>query len=68
MSQSIRNRIIGTIREMTPDEVVTELVLDTHIGPVAAIITTHSVNQLELKVGDSVVALVKATNISVEKA
>jgi molybdopterin-binding protein len=53
---------------MTPDEVVTELVLDTHIGPVAAVITTHAVNQLELKVGDSVVALVKATNISVEKA
>jgi molybdopterin-binding protein len=53
---------------MTPDEVVTELVLDTHIGPVAAVITTHSVNQLELKVGDSVVALVKATNVSVGKA
>jgi molybdopterin-binding protein len=68
MSQSIRNRIPGTIREMTSDKVVTEVVLDTQIGPVAAVITTRSVTELGLKVGDSVVALMKATNVSVEKA
>jgi molybdopterin-binding protein len=68
MSQSIRNRIPGTIREMTSDKVLTEVVLETRIGPVAAVITTRSVNELGLKVGDSVVALVKATNVSVEKA
>ena len=68
MSQSIRNRIPGTIREMTSDKVLTEVVLETGIGPVAAVITTRSVNELGLKVGDSVVALVKATNVSVEKA
>jgi molybdopterin-binding protein len=67
MSQSIRNRIPGTIREMTSDKVLTEVVLETQIGPVAAVITTRSVNDLGLKVGDSVFALVKATNVSVEK-
>ena len=68
MSQSIRNRIPGTIREITSDKVLTEVVLETTIGPVAAVITTRSVNELGLKVGDSVYALVKATNVSVEKA
>ena len=67
MSQSIRNRIPGTIREITSDKVLTEVILETTIGPVAAVITTRSVNELGLKVGDSVYALVKATNVSVEK-
>jgi molybdate transport system regulatory protein len=68
MSQSIRNRIPGTIREVTSDKVLTEVVLQTTAGPVAAVITTASVNELGLKVGDSVYALVKATNVSIEKA
>jgi molybdopterin-binding protein len=67
MNQSIRNRIPGTIREITSDKVLTEVVLETTVGPVAAVITTRSVNELGLKVGDSVYALVKATNVSVEK-
>ena len=68
MSQSIRNRIQGTIKEITSDKVLTEVVLDTAIGPIAAVITTRSVNELRLKVGDTVYGLVKATNVSVEKA
>jgi molybdopterin-binding protein len=67
MSQSIRNRIPGKILEITSDKVLTEVILDTAIGQVAAVITTRSVNELGLKVGDSVFALVKATNVSVEK-
>jgi molybdopterin-binding protein len=35
---------------------------------VAAVITTRSVREMQLKVGDSVSALVKATNVSIEKA
>jgi molybdopterin-binding protein len=67
MSQRIRNRIPGKILEITSDKVLTEVVLDTAIGQVAAVITTRSINELGLKVGDSVYALVKATNVSVEK-
>jgi molybdate transport system regulatory protein len=67
MTQSIRNRIPGTIREITSDKVLTEVVFDTAIGTVAAVVTTRSVIELGLKVGDSVYGLVKATNVSVEK-
>ena len=68
MSQSIRNRISGTVREITSDKVLTEVVIDTQVGPIAAVITTRSADELGLKPGDSVHALVKATNVSVEKA
>jgi molybdopterin-binding protein len=68
MSQSIRNKIPGTIREITSDQVLSEIVIDTPIGPVTAVITTRSVHEMQLKVGDSVSALVKATNVSIEKA
>jgi molybdopterin-binding protein len=67
MAQSIRNRIPGTIREITSDPVLSEVVLDTTIGPVAAVITTRSLKELGLKVGDSAYGLVKATNVSIEK-
>jgi molybdopterin-binding protein len=67
MTQSIRNRIPGTIKEITSDPVLSEVVLDTTIGPVAAVITTRSLKELGLKVGDSAYGLVKATNVSIEK-
>jgi molybdopterin-binding protein len=67
MSQSIRNKIPGTIREITSDQVLSEVLIDTPIGPVTAIITTRSVREMQLKIGDSVSALVKATNVSIEK-
>jgi molybdopterin-binding protein len=68
MSQSIRNRIPGTVREITSEPVLSEVIIDTAIGPIAAVITTRSVRELQLKSGDSVSALIKATNVSIEKA
>jgi molybdopterin-binding protein len=67
MSYSIRNKIAGTVREITSEKVLSEIIIDTTIGPLAAVITTRSVRDMQLKVGDSVSALVKATNVSVEK-
>jgi molybdopterin-binding protein len=67
MSSSIRNKIAGTVREITSEKVLSEIIIDTTIGPLAAVITTRSVSDMQLKVGDSVSALVKATNVSIEK-
>jgi molybdopterin-binding protein len=67
MSHSIRNKIAGIIREITSEKVLSEIVIDTAIGPLAAVITTRSVREMQLKVGDSVSALIKATNVSIEK-
>jgi molybdate transport system regulatory protein len=64
MQQSIRNEIPGTVKEIISDKVLGEIIVETRIGEMAAVITTRSVQGMGLKVGDRVVALVKATNVS----
>jgi molybdate transport system regulatory protein len=68
MEESIRNEIPGTVKEIVSDKVLSEIILDTAVGEIAAVITTRSVQALGLKVGDRVAALVKATNVSVRRA
>jgi molybdopterin-binding protein len=67
MSTSIRNRLAGTIEKIVSDKVVSELVIRTAAGDVTAIITTGSVNRMNLKEGDKVFAIIKATEVSIEK-
>ena len=67
MSTSIRNRLPGTVEEITSDKVVSEVVIKTSAGTVTSIITTGSVKRMNLKKGDSVFAIIKATEVSVEK-
>jgi molybdopterin-binding protein len=63
MEQSIRNEIPGTVKEIISDKVLSEIIVETRIGEIAAVITTRSVQDMGLKVGDRVAALVKATNV-----
>jgi molybdopterin-binding protein len=67
MSTSIRNRLPGTIEKIVSDNVVSELVIRTTAGDVTSIITTGSVKRMNLKEGDKVFAIIKATEVSVEK-
>jgi molybdopterin-binding protein len=67
MSTSIRNRLAGTIEKITSDKVVSEVVIQTAAGIVTSIITTGSVERMNLKEGDAVFAIIKATEVSVEK-
>jgi molybdopterin-binding protein len=67
VSTSIRNRLPGTVEEITSDKVVSEVVIKTSAGTVTSIITTGSVKRMNLKKGDSVFAIIKATEVSVEK-
>jgi molybdopterin-binding protein len=67
MSTSIRNRLAGTIEKIVSDKVVSEVVIRTAAGNVTSIITTGSVKRMNLKEGDTVFAIIKATEVSVEK-
>jgi len=67
MSTSIRNRLAGTIEKIVSDKVVSEVVIRTAAGYVTSIITTGSVNRMNLKEGDKVFAIIKATEVSIEK-
>jgi len=67
VSTSIRNRLAGTIEKIVSDKVVSEVVIRTAAGTVTSIITTGSVERMNLKKGDNVFAIIKATEVSVEK-
>jgi molybdopterin-binding protein len=67
MKQSIRNELPGTVKRIISDKVLSEVVIETGIGEIASVITTSSVEQMGLKIGDEVFALVKATNVSVRR-
>ena len=65
VSTSIRNHLPGTIEEIVSDKVVTQILIKTAAGPVTSIITTGSVNRMNLKKGDAVFAIIKATDVSI---
>ena len=67
MSSSIRNRLPGTIEKIVSDKVVSEILIQTAAGEVTSVITTGSVQRMNLKEGDQVFAIIKATEVSVEK-
>jgi len=67
MSTSIRNRLAGTITSIVSGDVVSEIIIGTAAGEITSIITTGSVKRMNLKHGDNVFAIIKATEVSVEK-
>jgi len=67
VSTSIRNRLAGTIEKIVSDKVVSEVLIRTAAGNVISIITTSSVERMKLKEGDNVFAIIKATEVSIEK-
>jgi molybdopterin-binding protein len=68
MEESIRNQLPGKVKSIVSDKVISEVIVETSIGEIASIITTRSVQEMNLMPGDKVFALVKATNVSVRRA
>lgn len=64
---NVRNQFKGKISNIIEGPVVSEVDVDTPAGTVTSVITTRSVKDLELKIGTEVVALVKATEVSLAK-
>ena len=64
---STRNRIPGKVVSVTSDRVVSEVIVETAVGKLASIITTFSVQNMQLKEGDDVLVMIKATEAMIEK-
>lgn len=62
-SISLQNKIAGTILSIEEGKLLSRLELDSPLGRVVSIITTHAVHQLELKAGEKVFAMVKTNEI-----
>lgn len=64
---SLRNQLRGTIKEIVSDKVMSEVIVETAAGDVAAVITTRSVQAMKLQVGETVFVMVKAPDVSIQK-
>jgi molybdopterin-binding protein len=64
---NVRNQFKGQIKEILRGDIVSEVDVQTPWGVVTSVITTRSVDELQLKVGSDVVALVKSTEVSIAK-
>jgi molybdopterin-binding protein len=58
-----RNQFRGKVKEIIRGDVVSEVDVETPAGIVTSVITTRSVDELGLKPGSVVIALVKSTEV-----
>jgi len=64
---SLRNRMKCTVMQIDRGELLSKISLKFEKYTVTSAITTHSVDSLDLKIGDEVEALVKANEVSLMK-
>jgi molybdate transport system regulatory protein len=67
MSLSARNRLHGTVREVTVEGLMAEVTVELDGGQrVTSVITADSVDRLGIEEGSAVDAVVKATSVMLE--
>ena len=67
MKLSARNILPGTVREITRGAVNAHVRIDVGGSIVTASITNEAVDDLALKVGDTAMAVIKATDVMIGK-
>jgi molybdopterin-binding protein len=67
MSISARNKLKGKVSEITLGDVMAEITIEVGENIIDAIITRRSAEELKLKKGDTVTAVIKATEVMVSK-
>jgi molybdopterin-binding protein len=67
MTLSARNHLKGTIEEVQLGDVLAHVTLRVADGVIESVITRRSAEEMQLKKGDSVTAVVKATEVMIAK-
>ena len=67
MSISARNQLKGKVTEIILGDVMAHVTIRVGQNLIDSVITRKSVDEMKLKKGDSVVAVVKATEVMVSK-
>ena len=65
MKMSTRNRLPGTVTEVVKGEAAAKVTIRVGDNHMVALITRESADELGLKIGKEVTALVKATDVMV---
>ncbi len=67
MTLSARNHLKGTIEEIQMGDVLAHVTLRMTDGVIESVITRRSAEEMKLRKGDSVTAVVKATEVMIAK-
>lgn len=67
MALSARNQLRGKIEEIELGGVVAHVVVRVGSDTIESVITKRSVEEMKLKVGDTVTAVIKSTEVMLEK-
>ena len=67
MTISARNRLKGTIDEILLGSVMAHLVVRVGDNQIESVITRRSADELQLKKGDTVTAIIKSTEVMIQK-
>lgn len=67
MQISVRNKLAGTVKEVRLGAVMAEIIIQVGDTQVVSAITKDAAEDLALKVGDKVTALIKSTSVMVQK-
>ena len=68
MRLSARNRLVGKIVELQLGDIMAHVVVEVGDNQVESVITRRSAEELTLKVGDTVAAVIKSTEVMLQKA
>jgi molybdopterin-binding protein len=68
MTISARNKLSGKVVELLRGSVMAHLTIQVGENLIESVITLRSVDEMNLKVGDTVTALIKSTEVMVQKA
>lgn len=68
MTLSARNRLVGKVTEIEFGGVVAHVVMRVGDNVIEGVITKRSAEEMKLKVGDTVSAVIKSTEVMLEKA
>jgi molybdopterin-binding protein len=67
MTLSARNQLPGVVKSVVLGAVMAEVVVDVSGHQVVSVITRHAVEALDIKAGDNVKAVIKSTEVMLEK-
>jgi len=68
MTLSARNRLAGKVTEIEFGGVVAHVVMRVGDNVIESVITKRSAEEMKLKVGDTVSAVIKSTEVMLEKS
>lgn len=67
MALSARNQLPGTVKSVVLGAVMAEIVVDVGGHEMVSVITRHSAESLDIKAGDDLTVVIKATAVMLEK-